>query len=155
MKLAKLNAKGISHLIVPLVVLVGFGVVGSYLLVKSHAEVVPPPGGSSGNEILRYSYSGGSSTTSTSHTSGYWHFGSNFDVYFYPVCVNRTYQSSDYADISFYSSTLGRVWYAQDYRGLWTPGSNTIHLHSNLAQTLKMTFRTHYCSYTVRIYQGE
>lgn len=39
--LSKLNASGIAHFILPLVVVIGVAVVGTYLLVASHAQVPP------------------------------------------------------------------------------------------------------------------
>jgi len=39
-KLSKLNASGVSHLIVPLVVVVGVSAVGTYTLVASHADSI-------------------------------------------------------------------------------------------------------------------
>lgn len=38
----RLNNKGISHLLVPLLVVVAVGIVGTYLLVSSHADSVTP-----------------------------------------------------------------------------------------------------------------
>ena len=42
MKLKKLAEKGFSHLIVPVVVVVGVASVGTYILVASHADSVTP-----------------------------------------------------------------------------------------------------------------
>ncbi len=42
MKLNRLNANGFSHIFVPLLIVIGVAVAGTYTLVASHADVNPP-----------------------------------------------------------------------------------------------------------------
>jgi len=41
-KLLKMNSRGVSHVIALMLIIVGAGIVGSYLLVASHASTTPP-----------------------------------------------------------------------------------------------------------------
>lgn len=42
LNLSKLNSKGMSHIIIPLIVVISAAVAGTYFIVASHAQVPPP-----------------------------------------------------------------------------------------------------------------
>jgi hypothetical protein len=109
-------------------------------------------------QSLRYTYSGGSTTSSsvTNHQSAVHSFGTNFDMYYSITCAVSVYgpKYPSYANLEFYSQTLNRDWeVVSKSNDTSSQVSFSGHYHSDMAQTMVMYFAARQCSYTVNIYQ--